>query len=96
MTELPTSEQWAVDVILDRRKRELEALLGQHSSDEVKRILAARRSLTHRVMATITDLLTKREEFLPDEFARDPEIAQATLDPVEEIWRHRLRMISPS
>jgi hypothetical protein len=45
-----------------------------------------------RVTAPITELLTRRE-FLPEEFARDPVIAQATFEPVEEIWRHRLRLM---
>jgi hypothetical protein len=127
MTELTTSEQWAVDIILHRRKRELEALLKQHSADEVKRILAARRvavtrhladgrwveaeaeqkggqvrlrarlcqgglvRAAFRVTETITELMTRRE-FLPKEFSRDPVIAQATMEPIEEIWKHRLRL----
>jgi hypothetical protein len=44
------------------------------------------------VTAAITDLLLKRE-FLPKEFYRDPAIAQATMEPVEEIWRGRLRLL---
>jgi hypothetical protein len=43
-----------------------------------------------RVTAPITYLMTHRE-FLPKEFSCDPAIARATLEPVEEIWRARLR-----
>jgi hypothetical protein len=36
-----------------------------------------------------------RREFLPNEFANDPAIANATLHPVDEMWRQRLRLLCP-
>jgi hypothetical protein len=42
----------------------------------------------HRLLASVSALLTG-QEILPKQFADDPEIQQAALDHVEEIWRRR-------
>lgn len=45
-----------------------------------------------KMTAPIAQLLAHRE-LLPREFANDPAIADATLQPVDEMWRHRLRLL---
>jgi hypothetical protein len=37
MEDLSTSELWALDISLERKKAELTELLKNHSADEVKR-----------------------------------------------------------
>jgi hypothetical protein len=41
--------------------------------------------------ATLTLKEAMRREFLPAEFGDDAEIQAAVFDPIEEIWRHRVR-----
>jgi hypothetical protein len=75
--------------------REIEAEAEQHGSLVRLRARLCRDGFVtaaFKVTATITKLLTQRE-FLPKEFERDPAIAQATFEPVEEIWQHRLRLM---
>ena len=37
-----------------------------------------------------------RQEKLPKEFARDPDVASSTFDPVEDLWQHRQRHLLSS
>jgi hypothetical protein len=61
MTDPTTSEQWALDIILDCRKKEIAEPLKNHSADEVKRILAARRRVLDPTTRRTTTLLDGRE-----------------------------------
>src|SRR4051812_31170883 len=46
-----------------------------------------------RVTGRISDVLTRRQEVLPAEFADNPEMPAATFQPIEELWRHRLQLM---
>jgi hypothetical protein len=73
--------------------REVEAEAEQHGSLVRLRARLCRDGVvtaTYKVTSSIAELLTRRE-FLPKEFSRDPEIAQVAFEPVEEVWRARLR-----
>jgi hypothetical protein len=75
--------------------REIEAEAEQHGSLIRLRARLCRGGLVtaaFRMTAPIAELLTRRE-FMPQEFSRDPVIAQAAMEPIEEIWRHRLRLL---
>jgi hypothetical protein len=49
-----------------------------------------------KMTAPIAQLLAP-QELLSREFANDPAIAGVTLEPTDEMWRHRLRLLcSPS
>jgi hypothetical protein len=44
----------------------------------------------HRATLSIKDAL--RREWLPREFGDDVEVQAAVFDPIEEMWKHRLRL----
>jgi hypothetical protein len=42
-------------------------------------------------LAASAAALRRMREFLPREFRNHPEVQREIFDPIEEIWRHRLR-----